>query len=85
MTFVLRFLELGGLDALLSFLEDMDKNSREQPIHTSAITCIQNLMNSAVRIPNPLSDGCARCGILQYVTPGILQYAQCGISVIGHQ
>lgn len=73
MTFVLRFLELGGLDALLSFLEDIDKNSREQPIHTSAITCIQNIMNSAVRIPNTLSNGRGH------------SVAKGGINVIGHQ
>lgn len=48
LSFVLRFLELDGLQCLLDFLTSMDYNTAQSPIHTSILACIKALMNSAV-------------------------------------
>ncbi|XP_022097351.1 disheveled-associated activator of morphogenesis 1-A-like isoform X2 [Acanthaster planci] len=47
MRFVMRFIELDGLSVLLEFLENMDFDLMESPIHTSVIGCIKALMNNS--------------------------------------
>jgi len=49
MSFVLRFIELDGLNCLLNFLRSMDWTVSQSPIHTSVIGCFKALMNSSVR------------------------------------
>ena len=48
MSFVLRFIELGGLDSLLNFLKGMSYEVSSSPIHTSVLGCLKALMNSTV-------------------------------------
>jgi len=48
MSFVLRFIELGGLDCLLNFLKGMSYEAANSPIHTSVLGCLKALMNSTV-------------------------------------
>ncbi|ELT93552.1 hypothetical protein CAPTEDRAFT_175180 [Capitella teleta] len=47
MSFVLRFLELNGLECLLDFLSSMDYATAHSAIHTSVLACIKALMNSS--------------------------------------
>ena len=47
-SFVMRFLELDGLQCLRGFLTSMDPSTAKSPIHTSVLGCIKALMNSAV-------------------------------------
>lgn len=44
-SFVLRFIELDGLNALLQVLETMNADSN---LHTSVIGCLKALMNNSV-------------------------------------
>lgn len=46
-SFVMRFLEQDGLSCLLSFLENMDYDTSQSPIHTSLIGCVKALMNNS--------------------------------------
>ncbi|KAK9728732.1 Diaphanous FH3 Domain [Popillia japonica] len=46
-SFVLRFIELEGLPALLTFLERMDYFAAQSTIHTSIIGCVKALMNNS--------------------------------------
>lgn len=48
-SFVIRFMELDGLPALLDFLERMDYFTAQSSIHTSIIGCVKALMNNSVR------------------------------------
>jgi len=48
MSFVLRFIEVDGLNCLLNFLKSMDYRIAQSPIHTSVIGCLKALMNSVV-------------------------------------
>jgi len=48
MSFVLRFLELGGFDCLLDFLKAMTYEMASGPIHASVLGCLKALMNSTV-------------------------------------
>jgi len=50
MSFVLRFIELGGLDCLLEFLKAMSYEVASSPLHTSVLGCLKALMNSTVSI-----------------------------------
>jgi len=47
-SFVLRFIELDGLPALLGFLSAMDYATAQSSIHTSLIGCVKALMNNSV-------------------------------------
>lgn len=47
-SFVIRFIELEGLPALLDFLEKMDYHTAQSSIHTSLIGCFKALMNNSV-------------------------------------
>lgn len=49
-SFVLRFIELEGLPALLTFLERMDYFTAQSTIHTSIIGCVKALMNNSVSL-----------------------------------
>ncbi|XP_041469305.1 disheveled-associated activator of morphogenesis 1-A-like isoform X2 [Lytechinus variegatus] len=55
MKFVMRFLDLDGLSVLLNFLEKMDYETMESPIHTSVIGCIKALMNNSLGRANVLA------------------------------
>ncbi|KAF5302867.1 hypothetical protein FQA39_LY02047 [Lamprigera yunnana] len=46
-SFVIKFIELDGLPALLHFLEEMDYFTAESPVHTSIIGCVKALMNNS--------------------------------------
>ncbi|XP_023719898.1 disheveled-associated activator of morphogenesis 1 [Cryptotermes secundus] len=46
-SFVLRFIELDGLPALLGFLSTMDYATAQSSIHTSLIGCVKALMNNS--------------------------------------
>ncbi|XP_068085675.1 disheveled-associated activator of morphogenesis 1 isoform X2 [Anabrus simplex] len=46
-SFVLRFIELDGLPALLNFLSSMDYHTALSSIHTSLIGCLKALMNNS--------------------------------------
>lgn len=46
MSFVLRFIELNGLNCLLNFLKNMDYKTAQRSIHTSVLGCLKALMNS---------------------------------------
>lgn len=46
-SFVIRFMELEGLPALLDFLERMDYFTAQSSIHTSIIGCVKALMNNS--------------------------------------
>lgn len=48
MSFVVRFIELDGLNVLLNFLQTMDSFVSQSTVHTSVICCIKALMNSSV-------------------------------------
>lgn len=47
-SFVLHFVELNGLIALLSCLEAMDYDTAQSSVHTSLIGCVKALMNNSV-------------------------------------
>lgn len=47
-SFVVRFIELNGLQIILDFLSNMDYETAQSPIHTSMIGCIKALMNNSV-------------------------------------
>lgn len=49
-SFVLRFIELDGLSALLQVLGTMDTDAANSNLHTSVIGCLKALMNNSVRI-----------------------------------
>lgn len=49
-SFVIKFIELGGLTALLDCLERMDYFTAQSSIHTSIIGCVKALMNNSVSI-----------------------------------
>ena len=48
-SFVLRFVELDGLPALLDALSSMDELTAHCPLHNAYIGCIKALMNNSVR------------------------------------
>lgn len=48
MSFVLRFIEIDGLNCLLSFLQSMDYDMSRSAVHTSVLGCLKALMNSSV-------------------------------------
>lgn len=48
-SFVLRFIELDGLNALLQVLGTMDAEAANSNLHTSVIGCLKALMNNSVR------------------------------------
>jgi dishevelled associated activator of morphogenesis len=47
-SFVLRFIELDGLPAILGFLSAMDYGTAQSSVHTSLIGCVKALMNNSV-------------------------------------
>jgi dishevelled associated activator of morphogenesis len=47
-SFVLRFIELDGLNALLQVLGRMDAEAANSNLHTSVIGCLKALMNNSV-------------------------------------
>lgn len=49
-SFVLKFIEVQGLPALLDVLEAIDVNVANSPLHTSLIGCIKALMNNSVSL-----------------------------------
>lgn len=51
-SFVLRFIELDGLNALLQVLETMDTEAANSNINTSIIGCLKALMNNSVSFIN---------------------------------
>lgn len=46
-SFVIRFIELDGLSALLDYLEGMDYQTSQSSIHTNLIGCFKALMNNS--------------------------------------
>ena len=50
-SFVLRFIELDGLNALLQVLGTMDAEAANSNLHTSVIGCLKALMNNSVMKP----------------------------------
>lgn len=53
-SFVIKFIELEGLQVLLDFLTVMDYFTAQSSIHTSIIGCVKALMNNSVSITNLL-------------------------------
>lgn len=49
-SFVLRFIELDGLNALLQVLGTMDAEAANSNLHTSVIGCLKALMNNSVSL-----------------------------------
>lgn len=47
-SFVIRFIELDGLNTLLQVLETMDVEAANSNLHTSVIGCLKALMNNSV-------------------------------------
>lgn len=47
-SFVLRFVELNGLSALLDILRVLDIRVANSPMHSSLIQCLKALMNNSV-------------------------------------
>jgi Diaphanous GTPase-binding Domain len=47
-SFVLKFVEQGGLEALLDFLGNLDHETKQSPLHTTLIGCLKALMNNSV-------------------------------------
>lgn len=47
-SFVIRFIELDGLNTLLQVLETMDVEAANSHLHTSVIGCLKALMNNSV-------------------------------------
>lgn len=47
-SFVLRFVELNGLSALLDILRVLDIRVANSPMHSSLIGCLKALMNNSV-------------------------------------
>lgn len=47
-SFVLRFVELNGLSALLDILHLLDIRVANSPMHSSLIQCLKALMNNSV-------------------------------------
>ena len=56
-SFVLRFIELDGLNALLQVLGTMDAEAANSNLHTSVIGCLKALMNNSVRSDRDRSLG----------------------------
>ncbi|XP_077443156.1 disheveled-associated activator of morphogenesis 1b isoform X1 [Stigmatopora argus] len=57
MRFVTRFTELDGLTCLLNFLQGMDYETSESPVHTSLIGCVKALMNNSQGRAHVLAHG----------------------------
>ena len=55
-SFVMRFIELDGLNCLLNCLSGMDYETAQSPIHTSLIGCIKALLNSSVSLHFDLNN-----------------------------
>lgn len=51
-SFVLRFIELDGLNALLKVLGTIDVEAAHSNLHTSVIGCLKALMNNSVSLKN---------------------------------
>ena len=51
-SFVLRFIELDGLNSLLQVLGTMDAEAGNSNLHTSVIGCLKALMNNSVSMKN---------------------------------
>lgn len=49
-SFVIRFIELDGLNNLLQVLGAMDSGTADGGLHTSVIGCLKALMNNSVSI-----------------------------------
>jgi dishevelled associated activator of morphogenesis len=47
-SFVLKFVEQSGLEALLGFLVAMDHETAQSTLHTALIGCLKALMNNSV-------------------------------------
>ena len=58
-SFVIKFLELEGLEACQQFLNAMDHTTAESSIHSSLIGCVKALMNNTVRTPRD-GIGCVK-------------------------
>lgn len=56
-SFVLRFIELDGLNALLQVLGTMDTEAANSNLHTSVIGCLKALMNNSVSCSSLLKYG----------------------------
>lgn len=67
-SFVLHFIELDGLPALLGFLSTMDYATAQSSIHTSLIGCVKALMNNSVCSPST-----AQCMCVQIAAAGSVQ------------
>jgi dishevelled associated activator of morphogenesis len=51
-SFVTRFIDLDGLDAVLDFLAALDYQTAQSSIHTALLACLKALMNNSVRKEN---------------------------------
>jgi len=49
-SFVARFVDAKGIDAILHFLSGLDYETAQSPIHTSLLACLKALMNNSVRL-----------------------------------
>lgn len=65
-SFVLRFIELDGLNALLQVLGTMDAEAANSNLHTSVIGCLKALMNNSVMKPATIYP-CPRGRILGFL------------------
>ena len=47
-TFVTEFMDAGGLEGLMKFLDKMDEEMRHTSVHTNLVACVKALMNNSV-------------------------------------
>lgn len=63
-SFVLRFIESDGLNALLQVLGKIDVEATHNNLHTSVIGCLKALMNNSVSetsLSYPYNDPSVKC------------------------
>ena len=48
-SFVMRYIELSGLERILTFLQNMNTDVRQSLLHYTFVGCIKALMNNSVR------------------------------------
>ena len=82
-SFVLRFIELQGLNALLDLLENLDHRLANSNLHTSLIGCIKALMNNSTGRAHVLSHPTSINTIAQSLAADNIKTKVAALEILG--
>lgn len=82
-SFVLRFIELQGLNALLELLENLDHRLANSNLHTSLIGCIKALMNNSTGRAHVLSHPTSINTIAQSLAADNIKTKVAALEILG--